>query len=96
MIVDISGDLLPREWDGGYEGCWCAALALPSLVYTVPSICAVVSMIDGKSTADTLWLKERADGDIQTNFNTVATGMMITKDNYKDFFAKIRDMAGLQ
>ena len=96
MIVDISGDLLPREWDGGYEGCWCASLALPSLVYAVPSICAIVSMIDGKSTPETLWAKERAAGDVYTNFNTAGTGAMITKDNYVDYFKMIREKAGLQ
>jgi len=93
MIVDISGDILPREWDSGYEGCWVASYAVPALVYAVPAVCGLISLLDGTSTPETLWAKDRAEGDICTSFNPI--GAMIDIHTYKDFFASIREKSGL-
>ena len=93
MIVDISGDMLPSEWDLGYEGCWVASYAVSGLLYAVPAVCAVISMLDGQSTPETLWLNERGENDTYTNFNPM--GEMIVKDTYKEYFATIRKLSGL-
>lgn len=93
MVVDISGDILPKEWDIGYEGCWVASYAVPALTYIVPAVCGLVSLLDGTSTNETLWAKERAEGDICTSFSPI--GQMITKENYKEYFASIREKSGL-
>lgn len=93
LITAVGSDILPAEWESGYDGCFVSCLALSNYQYAVPGICALVAMMDGKIDADTLWSSRRADGD-QVTFYTVAYGIL-TKDNYEDFFAKVKEDAGL-
>ena len=93
LLTAVGSDVLPAEWDNGYSGCWVSCLALSNYQYTAPAISALVAMMDGKIDADTLWSSRRAEGD-QVTFYNVNYGML-TKENYNDYFAKVRTDVGL-
>ncbi|HHT16955.1 MAG TPA: substrate-binding domain-containing protein [Papillibacter sp.] len=93
LITCVGSDILTAEWDNGYEGCWVSCLAISDLQYTVPGICGLVAMMDGKATADSLWSYRRAEGDQKTFYNIL--NEMVTKDTYKDFLARVQSESGL-
>ena len=63
LIVDIGSDVLCSEWDIGYDGSWKSCLAMSNYLYAAPSLCGLVSMLDGKSTPASLFpsFKKPAD-----------------------------------
>jgi ABC-type sugar transport system substrate-binding protein len=87
LITAVGSDILPAEWDNKYDGSWVSCLALSNYQYTAPGICALVAMMDGKATPETLWQSKRAAGDKVTFYNVNYD--LLTKDNYKDFFANV-------
>ncbi|MDR1299397.1 MAG: substrate-binding domain-containing protein [Oscillospiraceae bacterium] len=93
LITAVGSDVLPAEWDNDYDGSWVSCLALSNYQYTIPGICALTALMDGKATHDTLWSSKRAPNDKVTFYN-VSYGLL-TKDNYQDFFAKVKQDAGL-
>ena len=93
LITAVGSDVLPAEWDNGYDGCWVSCLALSSYQYAVPCVSALIAMLDGVITAEELWDTSRVEGDQYTFFN-VAYGLL-TKDNYAEFFAQVKQNAGL-
>jgi ABC-type sugar transport system substrate-binding protein len=92
LMVDVGSDILTSEWDTNYDGCWKACLATSNYQYMSAAACAVVSMLDGKSTPESLWASQRAQGDKCTFLNL--PNQMITKDTYKDYFNNFAQMAG--
>ncbi len=93
LIVDIGSDILTSEWDTGYDGAWKSCLGMSNYLYAAPSICGLVSMLDGVSTADSLWPDMKKDGDAAAFFTT--SFEMLTKDTYKDYFNGIAEAAGM-
>ncbi len=92
LITDVGSDILCSEWETGYDGCWVSCLAISNYLYAAPAICAVVALIDGTATWDTLWTDKRAPGDLYTFYGAEST--MITKDTYKDYFNTYAELAG--
>lgn len=93
LITAVGSDVLPAEWDNGYDGCWVSCLALSNYQYAVPCVSALIAMLDGVITAEELWDTSRAEGDQYTFFN-VSYGLL-TKDNYVEFFEQVKKDAGL-
>ena len=93
LITAVGSDVLPAEWDNGYDGSWVSCLALSQYQYTMPGISALVAMMDGKATPESLWADRRLPTD-QVTFYNVAYGLL-TKDNYEGFFAQVLKDAGL-
>jgi hypothetical protein len=54
---------LPAERNNGYQGSWVSASVISDYQYTIPAICGLIALMDGKATADTLWSSKRAAGD---------------------------------
>ena len=59
----------------------------------LPSLCGLVSMLDGVSTPDSLWPDMKKDGDAAAFYTTSYD--MLTKDTYKDYFNGIAEEAGM-
>ena len=83
----VGSDILSSEWEAGYEGCWVTCLAVSDYLYTVPTICGLISLIDGTSTPESLWTQKRAEGDAYTIY--YIGNEMVTKDTYQDYFDRI-------
>ena len=81
LIVTSGANVLPIEWDAGYNGCWVASYAVYNYNYVVPALCGLIALIDGRATFDTLWAETRKDGDIATAY--IAGDQMVTVDTYK-------------
>jgi ABC-type sugar transport system substrate-binding protein len=92
LITDVGSDILCSEWDTNYDGSWKSCLAISNYLYAAPALCALVAMLDGKATWDTLWSDMRAPGDKYTFYS--AASSMITKDTYKDYFNGYAELAG--
>jgi ABC-type sugar transport system substrate-binding protein len=97
LVVDVGHNILTSQWDIDYEGCWVSAYAISDYQQTVPAVCALIAMIEGKATPESLWTEQRAPGDKCTFL--IAQGSMLTKDMYKDWFNKttkaVNELAGL-
>lgn len=87
LITDVGSDVLCSEWENNYDGCWVSCLAISNYLYAAPTISGLISMIDGKSTPESLWPHLRAPGDKCTFYMT--SSQMVTKDTYKDYFNAI-------
>jgi ABC-type sugar transport system substrate-binding protein len=93
LITAVGSDVLPAEWDNGYDGSWVSCLALSNYQYTLPGISALIAMMDGKATPDSLWQSKRLPTDKAAFYNVNYD--ILTKDNYKEFFAKVLADSGL-
>jgi hypothetical protein len=93
LIVDVGSDVLCSEWDNGYDGSWVSCLAISNYLYVTPTMCALVAMLDGTATWDTLWTSRRAPGQDYTLY--YVGNEMVTKDTYKQYFQNIEDELGL-
>ena len=93
LIVTSGANVLPVEWDAGYEGCWVASYAVYNYNYVVPALCGLIALMDGRATWDTLWAESRAPGDVCTAY--IAGDQMVTVDTYKTVEADIAKQFGL-
>lgn len=93
LIVDIGSDILCSEWDTGYDGSWKSCLGMSNYLYAAPAICGLVSILDGKSTPESLWPSFKKPGDVAAFYTT--TYEMLLKDTYKDYFNGIAEQAGM-
>ncbi len=88
MITTVGSDILRSEWDSGYEGCFVSCVAISNYLYTTPTISALIALIEGKATHDSLWQSKRAEGDTGTLYNMPTK--IVTKDTYEAYFAEIQ------
>lgn len=93
LIVTSGANILPVEWDAGYEGSWVASYAVFNYNYVVPALCGLIALADGRATPETLWAEVRAPGDKATAF--VAGDQMITIDTYKTVQSDIEKAFGI-
>lgn len=93
LIVDIGSDILCSEWDTGYDGSWKSCLGMSNYLYAAPAICGLVSILDGKSTPESLWPSFKKPGDVAAFYTT--TYEMLKKDTYKDYFNGVAQQAGM-
>ncbi len=93
LITDVGSDILCSEWETGYNGSWVCCLAISNYLYAAPTVCGLVAMIDGVSTPGSLWPDMLKDGDTAAFYTTAS--QVVTKDNYKDYFNGIAEIAGM-
>ena len=93
LITCVGSDALVIQWDNNYSGAWVACVAVDAYQYLIPPLCGLISIMDGKSTMETLWIDKRAPGD-KTTFYAIPP-QMVTKDTYKAFFTQVQKDAGL-
>jgi ABC-type sugar transport system substrate-binding protein len=94
LITAVGSDVLPAEWDNDYDGSWVSCLALSNYQYTMPAVSALIAMMDGKATPESLWQGKRLSTDKVTFYNVNYD--ILTKADYKEFFAKVLEDSGLQ
>ncbi|SHI00253.1 ABC-type sugar transport system, substrate-binding protein, contains N-terminal xre family HTH domain [Sporobacter termitidis DSM 10068] len=92
LITDVGSDILTSEWDTSYDGPWKSCLAISNYLYAAPCISALIALMDGKATPESLWPDMRTPGDQYTFYNAETT--MVTKDTYKEYFNKYAQLAG--
>ncbi len=93
LAVCVGQSALVKEWDeAGYDGCWAACYAVSNYTQVVPAASALVAIIDGKATWDTLWTAQRAEGDLYTFL--AAPGDVVSIDTYKDWHNKYAEAIG--
>jgi ABC-type sugar transport system substrate-binding protein len=63
LITAVNSDVLSALWDSGYEGCWVSCVASTSYQYAAPALSAVVSLINGTETFESLWSNIRKPTD---------------------------------
>lgn len=90
MVTTVGSDILSAEWDSGYEGCFVSCVAVSNYLYCTPTISALIALIEGKATHDTLWQSKRAEGDMATIY--LMPTEIVTKDTYKAYFAEIQEI----
>ncbi|MCL2200811.1 MAG: substrate-binding domain-containing protein [Oscillospiraceae bacterium] len=94
LITTTGSDILSAAWDSGYDGAaWVSCIGIHALQYAAPALCALVALMNGTATPDTLWSGLRAPGDLYTFFYVELE--IVTRDTYQDFFNRIRAEAGL-
>ncbi len=93
LISAVNSEVLSALWDSGYEGCWVSCVASAPYQYAAPSLSAIVSLLNGTETIDSLWSSIRQPTDKLT-FYKIATEI-VTKDTYKDYFEFVRSESGL-
>lgn len=81
ITISINGDSLYQAWGTGYDGCWVASVNSPMKMFTGPIINALVSMMDGAVTAETLWPEYVTAGNKYAEYKVKTD--ILTKDNYK-------------
>jgi ABC-type sugar transport system substrate-binding protein len=88
LVTCVGSDILRAEWEAGYDGCWVSCVAVSDYLYIAPTISALVALIDGKATHESLWASRRAPGDKGTIY--YIGNEIVTKDTYKDYYASIQ------
>lgn len=87
MICNSGSNLLPVEFESGYQGAWKVCYAVADIAYAGPAACGLIALCDGRAEQLTLWQELRADGDIATRF--VAPAVMVNIENYAGFKTEI-------
>ncbi len=49
LIVTSGANVLPLEWDAGYDGVWVTSYAVYNYNYTVPALCGLIALVDGRA-----------------------------------------------
>ncbi len=88
MATTVNSDVLTGMWDTGYDGCFVSCVAVSPAMYAAPSISALLAIIEGKATFETLWTSRRAPGDECTVYNMDT--QVVTKETYKAYFEGIQ------
>ncbi len=84
ILITCSGsNILPLEFESGYEGSWKVCYAVSDISYAGPAAVGLIAIVDGRATEESLWSDLRAEGDLATSY--IAEPIMVTKDNYKNF-----------
>ncbi len=88
MATTVNSDVLTGMWDTGYDGCFVSCVAVSPAMYAAPSIAALLAIIEGTATFDTLWTSRRAPGDECTVYNMDT--QVVTKETYKAYFEGVQ------
>jgi len=81
LIVTSGANILPKEWDAGYNGNWVASYAVYNYNYIVPALSGLMALIDGRATHETLWAEMKKGTDKAATY--FAGDQMVTIDTYK-------------
>jgi ABC-type sugar transport system substrate-binding protein len=88
MVTTVNSDVLTGMWETGYDGCFVSCVAVSPAKYAAPAISALLAIIEGKATFDTLWTSRRAAGDTYTVYYMDTE--IVTKDTYKPYFEEVK------
>jgi len=81
------------EWDDGYDGSWKTCYAISQIAYCAPASLGLIAMADGRATKESLWADLRNPKDACTIW--IADSSMVTKEDYKEYFASIDEKYGI-
>ena len=93
LITTANSDVLSALWSSGYDGAFVSCIATHALQYAAPALCGIVSILNGTSTAETLWSTIRKPTDLYTYYEMQVD--ILTKDTYQAFFDRVRAESGL-
>ena len=93
LIVTSGANVLPKEWDAGYNGNWVASYAVYNYNYIVPALSGLMALIDGRATQETLWAEIKEPTDKCAAY--IAGDQMVTIDTYKSVEADIAKEYGV-
>ena len=84
LAICVGSDILRAEWDNGYDGCWVSCVAISDYLYVVPTISALVALLDGTATHESLWTSNREPGEDYTIY--FIRNEIVTKDTYQAYY----------
>ncbi len=88
LITCVGSDILREEWDNGYEGCWVSCVAVSDYLYVAPTISALVALLDGTATPESLWQSKRGPDENYTIY--YIRNEIVTKDTYQAYYDGIQ------
>ena len=69
ILITCSGsNILPLEFESGYEGSWKVCYAVSDISYAGPAAVGLIAIVDGRATEESLWsclLYTSTGGDLQ-------------------------------
>jgi ABC-type sugar transport system substrate-binding protein len=89
LILSNGANTLIPDWQGGYDGCWVAALHYANEVFTEPIACGLVAMVDGRAKPEDLWPEYKQPGEKYALY--VVPTVIVTKDTYQDYLQYVED-----
>jgi len=86
LAISIQADAFLNEMEGGYTGnVFVAAAAISSTVFAMRMAECLVTILEGRETAETLWPEWRDPGGKYPRYQI--SGEIITRDTYKAYLA---------
>ncbi|MDR1590063.1 MAG: hypothetical protein LBS51_07715 [Oscillospiraceae bacterium] len=89
LILSNGANTLIPDWQGGYDGCWVAALHYANEIFTEPIACGLVALADGRAKPEDLWPEYKQPGEKYALY--VVPTVIITKDTYQDYLQYVED-----
>jgi ABC-type sugar transport system substrate-binding protein len=89
LILSNGANTLIPDWQGGYDGCWVAALHYANEVFTEPIACGLVALADGRANPEDLWPEYKAPDEKYAMY--VVPTVIITKDTYQDYLEYVEN-----
>ena len=87
LAVSVQADAFLNEMAAGYTGnVYVAAAAISSTEFSIRMAEALVTILDGRETAETLWPEWRDTGGQYPRYQV--SGEMITRDTYQQYLAE--------
>lgn len=87
LVISIQADAFLMEMSAGYSGnVYVAASAISSTEFAIRLAEALVKVLDGSATPETLWPEWRDPGGSYPRFQI--SGEIITRDTYKQYLTE--------
>ena len=84
LVTSVQADAFLNEMDTGYDGgVYVSACAVSSAEFALNMVMGIITILEGRATAETLWPDWTEDGDAFASMKI--QGTMITKDTYQQF-----------
>ena len=94
VLISSSGfNILPQEWDNGYEGVWVVCCAIPAFLYAATALMGLLALVDGRATPETLWSDFIGPDDYAARL--MIGPVMVDKPNYIQFLTEIMAAYGV-
>jgi ABC-type sugar transport system substrate-binding protein len=85
LVTSVQADAFINEMKtGNLDSIYCAACAVSSAEFAVNMACNLVTILEGRATAETIWPEWIADNGSKYASMKIK-GSMITKDTYQEF-----------
>jgi hypothetical protein len=85
LVTSVQADAFINEMKtGNLDSIYCAACAVSSSEFAVNMACNLVTILEGRATAETIWPEWIADNGSKYASMKIK-GSMITKDTYQEF-----------